>query len=84
MIGKIEQRGREHIASLQSAISDLWQAMCKEDGIEPNSMFIVFSDGNTFTPFYDKAVQQLQEAKIAFQPGGGYVGLRIKNGKAML
>ncbi len=84
MIDRIERRAREHIASLQSAISDLWQAMCKEDGIDPNSMFIVFSDDNIFKPFYDKAVQQLWEAKSAYHPGGGYVGLRIENGKATL
>ena len=80
----IEQAGFDHIADVRQAIRQLWVKMCEHDGIDPNASFVLFSDDNPYTPFYNNAMKELQEAKAAHVPGGGYVGLRIDKGRAVV
>ena len=37
-------------------IQELWTLACKEEGIPPDSKFVVFSDNNYWAKRYDKAV----------------------------
>lgn len=82
-IGDIEKVGSDYIVGMTATVQQLWLAMCHEDGIEPTAQFVVFSETNKYKPFYDRAMELLWEAKAAYRPGGGYVGLRIRDGKAV-
>ena len=82
-IGELEKAGSDYIAGMTATVRQLWLAMCQEDGIEPTAQFVAFSETNRFVPFYAQAMTQLWEAKAAYRPGGGYVGLRIRDGKAV-
>ena len=79
----IERAGASRIEGLSAIVRQLWEKACEHDGIPPDSMFVVFSDNNPYVPYHNKAVRELQEARAAFVPGGGYVGLRIKKGRAI-
>ncbi len=79
----IERAGARHIAGLSATVRQLWERACEHDGIPPDSVFVVFSDNNPYVPYHNKAVRELQEARAAFVPGGGYVGLRIKKRRAV-
>jgi len=83
-IGAIEQAGFRRIADLKYAVKRTWESACKHDGIDPAASFVVFSDDNPYKPFCQLAMQEYLEAKRNHVPGGGYVGLTIKNGKATL
>jgi hypothetical protein len=50
--------------------------MCEEEGVPPDSTFVVFSEKNKYRPFYEKALDELWENEAAYA-AGGYVGLRI-------
>ena len=82
MIEKIERTGFAHIQALEYTRRRLWESACRHDDIEPDSGFVAFSDDNPFVEFMEPVDTQLREAYAACQPGGGYVGLRIKDGKA--
>ena len=79
---QIETTGRRHIDGLRATIRQLWSKAREHDGVEPESFVVVFSESNPYVPFLDKAQQEFVEARAAFVPGGGYVGLTIKKGKA--
>lgn len=83
MLEKIERRGFKHLASLEATRQQLWTTMCQHDGIPSDSSFVVFSDDNPFAPFHDKLLKEIREARATFVPGGGYLGLRIVNGRAV-
>lgn len=78
----LERTGRRHIDGLRAAVRQLWLKACEHDGVPSDSQFVVFNDDNPYMPFYNSALAQLREAQAAFVPGGGYVGLRIKDGRA--
>ena len=82
-IAQVEKTGLRYVDGLLATRRKLWIEACKHDGIVPDGMFVVFSDGNPYTPFLDRVTEQLREAVEACQPGGGYVGLHIKNGRAV-
>ena len=73
---KINRQGQKYINGLRVTARQLWIKACEFDGIPSESKFVVFSDGNKFVPFYDKAHNQLMEA-ISQYKAGGYVGLKI-------
>ncbi len=75
---KINAQGQAHIANLRAAVVQLWKKMREEDGIPPESRFVVFSPTNKYAQFYNNAVIQLQEAEAAYK-AGGYVGLKIRS-----
>jgi len=57
--------------------------MCEEDDIPADSKFVVFSEDTNakYQMYYNKALDELRRAIAEYQ-AGGYVGLRIVNGKA--
>jgi hypothetical protein len=76
---QINRQGRQHIATLQVAVSKLWHQMCEYDGIPATESFVdidCFSSGNPYTRFYQTALRQLWQAEADYA-AGGYVGLRI-------
>ena len=77
----INRQGREYIAGLRAVVAQLWRQACDHDDIPPESKFVVFSDENPFTAFYNNAMRQLMEATQQYR-AGGYVGLRIDQGRA--
>lgn len=42
-------------------VKNLWNKMCKHDGIDPKSTFVVFSQTNPFTAEYNDAMAMLGE-----------------------
>lgn len=82
MIEQIERAGFKYLAGLKATERKLWAKMCEHDDIPAGSSFVVFSEDNPYTPFHDKLLCEIREAQSAFVPGGGYIGLRIVNGKA--
>lgn len=58
-----------------------FEAACKHDGIAADSKFAVFSDSNPFAQFVDIAAREYM-ARKAEHAAGGYVGLRIEQGRA--
>lgn len=78
---RLNKHGQMYIAGLANTARQLWVKACEADGIPPESKFVVFSDGNRFAVFYNLAVGQLLEARSEYA-AGGYVGLRIVNGRA--
>jgi hypothetical protein len=73
---KMNRQGQQYIVDLAHTVKQLWVSMCEEEGIPTDSKFVVFSDDNKFMPFYNRAMEQLQEARRQFA-AGGYVGLKI-------
>ena len=80
---KLNRQGQRHIQGLKQSIKAIWQTMCDEDGIPADSTFVVFSDetNKKYQIYYNNAITQLWEAQAQYK-AGGYVGLRIVNGKA--
>ena len=82
MQDRLNEQGRNTIQGLRNTVRVLWTKCCEEDGIPPDSSFVVFSDGNKYIPFYESALKQLWEAEAAYA-AGGYVGLVMdERGKA--
>ena len=80
---RLNRQGEEAIVALRNTVRSIWQKMCEEDGIPADSSFVAFS-GETerkYGPFYNQALRQLREAQAQYS-AGGYVGLRIVNGRA--
>lgn len=80
---KLNKKGLAHMAALAAVCRQLWTKACEFDGIESSASFVVFSEGNPFVPFREKAVTELMRAKQEYA-AGGYVGLTIEGGKAVL
>jgi len=59
----------------------VWQKACEYDKVPPDSPVVVFSKKNPFVKFYERAVQNAQEAEAGIN-AIGYVGLVIVNGRA--
>jgi len=75
--GRIEQKnGLRAIADMRATVKSAWNSACEHEQIPTDSKFVVFSDDNPFSPFYDKAVRQLMEMMEQYQ-AGGYIGLRL-------
>ena len=81
---KLHRQGQQTIGKLQQTVKSIWQTMCEEDGIPADSKFVVFSDetNSKYGVYYNKALDELRRAIAEYQ-AGGYVGLRIVNGKAV-
>lgn len=84
MISKIENVGFKYIENLKYIIKQLWEKCCEYDNIPKDSKFVVFSKNNPYEYFYEKAFNEYMYAIITTVPGGGYTGLIIKNGKAIV
>lgn len=80
---KIVQQGRGHVAQLEAAVLACWKRACEHDGIEPSARFVVFSDDNPHAKAYNDVMGKYLEARTAWA-AGGYVGLRIKKGRATM
>ena len=68
--------GRKYIARMAATVKACWAAACKADDIPVDSTFVVWSDGNKYAPFYERAMTQYLEACAEYE-AGGYVGVRI-------
>lgn len=80
---QLNKHAQQTIAELQQVCQVLWRRCCEEDGVDPDSKFVVFSENNKFVPFHNRAMQQLMEAREQYRQGG-YVGLRIERGRTKL
>ena len=78
---RLNKQAVKHLSGLRNAIKALWVKACEHDEIPAGSMFVVFSDDNPYVKFHSIAMRQYQADRKAFADGG-YVGLRIVNGKA--
>ncbi len=80
---KLNRQGQQYIEGLRQTVKALWSKMCEEDGIPPDSKFVVFNDDTNkkYASFYNNALIQHREATSQYR-AGGYVGLKIINGKA--
>lgn len=82
--GRIERhRNSKHdpLAQAAWAWKRAYQAACEHDGIPTDSKFVVFSDGNPFRQFVDKAANEYFARRREYE-AGGYVGLQIHQGRA--
>ncbi len=79
---KINKGGQAHITACAQAAKALWEKACEHDSVELGASFVVFSDENPWVPLRDKALREYWTAKREYQ-AGGYVGLRIENGRAV-
>jgi hypothetical protein len=70
------KEGRKFIACIATTAHQLWVKACEFDGIDPETYFAVFSDGNKFVPFYESAMAEFWQACREYD-AGGYVGVRI-------
>ena len=61
----------------------VWESACVHDGIDPASPCVVFSEGNPFAPYVERAFAQWQEARAGSR-AVGYTGLEIKDGQAVI
>lgn len=68
--------GRKFIAGMARTVKALWAKACEFDGIPVDSTFVVWSEGNKFAPFYERAMTQYLDACREYE-AGGYVGVRI-------
>ena len=50
-------------ALLESTVRALWLKMCKHDGIDPKSLFVVFSTTNPHSASYNSAMGRLLELR---------------------
>ncbi len=75
--GRIEiGPGREEISKAAFACQRAWQSACRHDHIDPRAKFVVFSAGNPFVQFVDRAWTIYRETLASYQ-AGGYVGLTL-------
>ena len=77
----INRTGQKYIEGLRAVVARLWQQACGHDDIPPGSKFVVFSEDNPYVIFHNKAVGEFIEAMQQYR-AGGYVGLRIDQGRA--
>jgi len=77
----INRTGQKYIAGLKFTVAQLWRQACGHDDIPPGSKFVVFSEDNPYVIFYNKAMREFMEAREQYRDGG-YVGLRIDQGRA--
>jgi len=77
----INRTGQKYIEGLGATVAQLWKQACGHDDIPPGSKFVVFSEDNPYVIFYNKAMREFMEAMQQYR-AGGYVGLRIYQGRA--
>jgi len=80
---KIDKQGKQYIADLAATVRQIWNQACDYDGILRDSRFVCFSGDNPFLKFHVQSLNQYFEAVKAYR-AGGYIGLRIKNGRVSL
>lgn len=80
---RINAQGRQHVADWAATVREFWRCACTQDGIPPESKFVVFSKTNAWAWAYNQALKFYLEALGQYR-AGGYVGLRIGNGRAQL
>ena len=73
---RIVRQGEQTILGLASTYRKCWEAACRHDGFDPDTVFACFSPGNPYTIYLHRLFEQYQEELAAFQVWG-YVGLRI-------
>ncbi len=45
-------------------IQEAWENACKEDGIDPQAKFVVFSENNAWAEKYERAVKLYHAARL--------------------
>ena len=80
---RLNRQAAATIAGWRNTVKSIWNTMCEADGIPVNSKFVVFSDETNakYQKYYNTAMDELRRAIAEYQ-AGGYVGLRVINGKA--
>ena len=81
---RLHRQGQQTIVDLQRTVKSIWNTMCEADGIPSDSKFVVFSEetNGKYGVYYNRAIDELRQAIAEYQ-AGGYVGLRIRNGKVV-
>jgi hypothetical protein len=83
--GRIEQHrplsSKDPLNQIAAAWRSAYRAACRHDGMPEDTKFAVFSGGNPFVQFVDRAAQMLMDARREYA-AGGYVGLSMKSGRA--
>ena len=81
---KLHKQGQQTIVDWKQTVESIWNTMCEADGIPVDSKFVVFGDetNTKYEFFYNKAISELRQNIVEYQ-AGGYVGLRIVDGKAI-
>ena len=75
--GRIDpKRNTQVIDGWRNTVRLLWVKACEFDGIPVDSKCVCFSKENKYVPFYNKAMQELNNT-IKEAQAGGYVGLTI-------
>ena len=82
MQSRLDKQGEGYLATLQQALRDNWKQACEHDGIPPDSSFVVFSSDNPYIEVRGRIQEHYWENLAAYKVGG-YVGLRIKEGRAI-
>ena len=77
----INRTGQKYIEGLRAVVAQLWQQACGHDDIPPGNKLVVFSEDNPYVVFYNKAMREFMETMQQYRDGG-YVGLRINQGRA--
>ena len=86
--GGFYARARREVAGWRDTVRKCWENACAHDGIPPDSVFVVFSEGNPHAVWHGRAVRELQRALVEYRAfvgsggGSGYVGLRLERGRA--
>ena len=80
--GRIDPKGaKEHLVAIGNTAALLWRRACEHDGIAEDSRFAVLSDDNPYTKWLNLAMAELSRTRREYE-AGGYVGLKIENGRA--
>ena len=82
---KLNKLGQRHIQDCRQMVKNIWETMCREDDMPEGSKFVIFSEETLakYGRFYNQALNRLTEAQVQYR-NGGYVGLRIVNGRAVV
>ena len=80
---RLHRHGQQTIVGLQRTVKSIWNTMCEADDMPIDSKFVVFSEETNakYQAYYNKGLDELHRAIAEYQ-AGGYVGLRIVNGRA--
>jgi hypothetical protein len=83
--GRIERHrpgsAKDPLNQAAAAWRSAYRAACRHDGMPEDTQFAVFSAGNPFVQFVDKAATMLFEMQQQYA-AGGYVGLTMKGNRA--
>jgi len=78
---EINRTGQKYIEGLRAVVAQLWKQACGHDDIPSGSKFVVFSEDNPYVVFYNNVMKEFMEARKQYC-AGGYVGLKIYQGRA--